>query len=83
MAESVEALHPRTGVIAIRGAFADTTAIDRTNDHFWAIIEDERRGNIGGGDHFAKPGATTAFGTRSRSSACATRRRSPPTMAMR
>ena len=23
----------------------------------WAIIEDERRGNVGGGDHFAKPGA--------------------------
>ena len=57
MAEWVEALTHGPGVIAIRGAFADTTAIDRTNDHFWAIIEDERRGNIGGGDHFAKPGA--------------------------
>ena len=57
MAEWVEALTHGPGVIAIRGAFADTTAIDRTNDHYWAIIEDERRGNIGGGDHFAKPGA--------------------------
>jgi ectoine hydroxylase-related dioxygenase (phytanoyl-CoA dioxygenase family) len=33
------------------------TAIDRTNDHFWAIIEEERLSNVGGGDHFAKPGA--------------------------
>jgi ectoine hydroxylase-related dioxygenase (phytanoyl-CoA dioxygenase family) len=57
MAEWVEALTDGPGVIAIRGAFADTTAIDRTNDHFWAIIEEERKSNVGGGDHFAKPGA--------------------------
>src|SRR5271163_4479813 len=57
MAEWVEALTDGPGIIAIRGAFADTVAIDRTNDHFWAIIEDERRSNVGGGDHFAKPGA--------------------------
>jgi ectoine hydroxylase-related dioxygenase (phytanoyl-CoA dioxygenase family) len=56
-AEWVEALIDGPGVIAIRGAFADTTSIDRTNDHYWAIIEEERRGNVGGGDHFAKPGA--------------------------
>jgi ectoine hydroxylase-related dioxygenase (phytanoyl-CoA dioxygenase family) len=57
MAEWVEALTDGPGIIAIRGAFADMTPIDRTNDHFWAIIEDERRNNVGGGDHFAKPGA--------------------------
>ena len=57
MAEWVEALTDGPGIIAIRGAFADLTAIDRTNHHFWAIIEEERRGNVGGGDHFAKPGA--------------------------
>ena len=57
MAEWVEALTDGPGVIAIRGAFADTGPIDRTNDHFWAIIEEERRNNVGGGDHFAKPGA--------------------------
>lgn len=57
MAEWVEALTDGPGIIAIRGAFADTTAIDAANNHFWAIIEDERRSNIGGGDHFAKPGA--------------------------
>jgi ectoine hydroxylase-related dioxygenase (phytanoyl-CoA dioxygenase family) len=57
MAEWVEALTDGPGIIAIRGAFADTTAIDAANDHFWAIIEQERRSNVGGGDHFAKPGA--------------------------
>jgi ectoine hydroxylase-related dioxygenase (phytanoyl-CoA dioxygenase family) len=57
MAEWVEALTDGPGVIAIRGAFADTGPIDRTNDHFWAIIDEERKGNVGGGDHFAKPGA--------------------------
>ncbi len=56
-AEWVEALTDGPGIIAIRGAFADMTAIDRTNDHFWAIIDEERLGNVGGGDHFAKPGA--------------------------
>ena len=56
-AEWVEALTDGPGVIAIRGAFADMTAIDKANDHFWAIIEEERLNNIGGGDHFAKPGA--------------------------
>jgi len=57
MAEWVEALTDGPGVIAIRGAFADMAPIDGANDHYWAIIEDERRSNIGGGDHFAKPGA--------------------------
>src|SRR5271165_6162887 len=56
-AEWVEALTDGPGVIAIRGAFADMTAIDRANDHFWAIIREERLNNIGSGDHFAKPGA--------------------------
>ena len=57
MAEWVDALTDGPGVIAIRGAFADMTSIDRTNDHFWAIIKEERLSNVGGGDHFAKPGA--------------------------
>jgi ectoine hydroxylase-related dioxygenase (phytanoyl-CoA dioxygenase family) len=56
-AEWVEALADGPGVIAVRGAFADMTAIDKANDHFWAIIEEERLNNVGGGDHFAKPGA--------------------------
>ena len=57
MAEWVEALIDGPGVIAIRGAFADLTAIDQSNAHYWAIIEEERLNNVGGGDHFAKPGA--------------------------
>jgi ectoine hydroxylase-related dioxygenase (phytanoyl-CoA dioxygenase family) len=57
MAEWVEAMIDGPGIIAIRKAFSDTTAIDAANAHFWAIIEDERKSNVGGGDHFAKPGA--------------------------
>jgi ectoine hydroxylase-related dioxygenase (phytanoyl-CoA dioxygenase family) len=57
MAEWVEALTDGPGVIAIRGAFADMGPIDAANDHFWAIIDEERLSNVGGGDHFAKPGA--------------------------
>jgi len=57
MAEWVEALTDGPGIIVIRGAFPDHGAIDRSNAHFWAIIEEERLSNVGGGDHFAKPGA--------------------------
>ena len=57
MAEWVEALTDGPGIIVIRGAFADLAAIDKANAHYWAIIEEERAGNVGGGDHFAKPGA--------------------------
>jgi ectoine hydroxylase-related dioxygenase (phytanoyl-CoA dioxygenase family) len=57
MAEWVEALADGPGIIALRGAFADLAAIDKANAHFWAIIEEERLNNVGGGDHFAKPGA--------------------------
>jgi ectoine hydroxylase-related dioxygenase (phytanoyl-CoA dioxygenase family) len=57
MAEWVEALTDGPGIIVIRGAFADLTTIDKANPHFWAIIDEERLSNVGGGDHFAKPGA--------------------------
>ena len=57
MAEWVEALTDGPGIIVIRGAFAEPTAIDAANANFWAIIEEERLNNVGGGDHFAKPGA--------------------------
>ena len=39
------------------GAFADLTPMDKANAQFWAIIEEEKLNNVGGGDHFAKPGA--------------------------
>jgi len=57
MAEWVEAFTDGPGIIVIRNAFADHAAIDRANDHFWKIIEEERASNVNGGDHFAKPGA--------------------------
>ena len=57
MAEWVEALTDGPGIIVIRGAFADLAAIDKSNAHYWAIIDEERLSNVGGGDHFAKPGA--------------------------
>jgi ectoine hydroxylase-related dioxygenase (phytanoyl-CoA dioxygenase family) len=57
MAEWVEALTDGPGIIVIRRAFADLAAIDQSNAHYWAIIEEERANNVGGGDHFAKPGA--------------------------
>ena len=57
MAEWVEALTDGPGIVAIRNTFADTGAIDKASAHFWAIIEEERRSKVGGGDHFAKPGA--------------------------
>ena len=47
MAEWVEALTDGPGIIVIRGAFADHAAIDKANDHFWAIIEEERKSNVG------------------------------------
>ena len=57
MAEWVEALTDGPGIIVIRGAFPDLAAIDKANAHYWAIIDEERLSNVGGGDHFAKPGA--------------------------
>jgi ectoine hydroxylase-related dioxygenase (phytanoyl-CoA dioxygenase family) len=57
MAEWVEALTDGPGIIVIRCAFADLAAIDRSNAHYWSIIDEERLSHVGGGDHFAKPGA--------------------------
>ena len=57
LAEWVDAFTDGPGIIVIRNAFPDRSAIDKSNAHYWAIIEEERAGNIGGGDHFAKPGA--------------------------
>ena len=83
MAEWVEALTDGPGIIAIRDAFADMTPIDTTNDHFWAIIEDERRTTSAAAIISPSRAPTTASGTRSRSSACAIRPHSPPITATR
>ncbi|MBV9287710.1 MAG: phytanoyl-CoA dioxygenase family protein [Hyphomicrobiales bacterium] len=57
MAEWVEAMAEGPGIVVIRKAFADWGPIDQANAHFWAMIEEERNAHVGGGDHFAKPGA--------------------------
>jgi ectoine hydroxylase-related dioxygenase (phytanoyl-CoA dioxygenase family) len=57
MAEWVEAMTDGPGVIALRGAFEDTAPVDAVTAEFTAMIAEERAGGVGGGDHFAKPGA--------------------------
>jgi ectoine hydroxylase-related dioxygenase (phytanoyl-CoA dioxygenase family) len=57
MAEWVEALMDGPGVILIRKALPDGALIDAANALFWTMIEEERKAHVGGGDHFAKPGA--------------------------
>ena len=57
LAEWVEAMTDGPGVVVFRSAFSDHAAIDASNEHYWAIIEEQHATNSGGGDHFAKPGA--------------------------
>ena len=57
LAEWVEAMTDGPGVIALRGAFDDTAPVDAVTVAFNAMIAEERAGGVGGGDHFAKPGA--------------------------
>lgn len=57
MAEWVEVFASGPGVVVISGAFADTRPIDRASEIFESIIAQEKERQVGGGDHFAKPGA--------------------------
>jgi ectoine hydroxylase-related dioxygenase (phytanoyl-CoA dioxygenase family) len=57
LAEWVEAMTDGPGIVVFRGAFADTAVVDEATTHFWAMINEQRASNTGGGDHFAKPGA--------------------------
>lgn len=45
------------GVAVFKGAYTDTSVIDEATRAFDAIILDEKKNKVGGGDHFAKPGA--------------------------
>jgi ectoine hydroxylase-related dioxygenase (phytanoyl-CoA dioxygenase family) len=56
-AEWVEAMTDGPGIVAFRRAFPDTETLDRSSALFGTMIEEEKAGNVGGGDHFAKPGA--------------------------
>ncbi len=57
MAEWNQIFDTGPGVIAIRGALDDLSVVDRATQVFEALIESEKAGGGGGGDHFAKPGA--------------------------
>lgn len=56
-AEWFAALDSGPGVIALKGAFADTKIIDDTTAVFESIIEQEKLAHSAKGDHFGKPGA--------------------------
>ncbi|WP_375002361.1 phytanoyl-CoA dioxygenase family protein [Aeromicrobium sp. CTD01-1L150] len=58
-AELVRALADGPGVVVIRGAFPDTTVVDRLTDVFDAIIAEEESAGAAPGDHFARPGANS------------------------
>ncbi|SLN48754.1 phytanoyl-CoA dioxygenase family protein [Ruegeria meonggei] len=57
MAEWAHVMNASAGVIALKGAYADTSVIDRATDVFRQIIDDERQSVSGEGDHFAASGA--------------------------
>ncbi|MCR4282950.1 MAG: phytanoyl-CoA dioxygenase family protein, partial [Bauldia sp.] len=57
LAEFVEAMTDGPGAVVMRGAFADTAAVDAATAHFNAMIAEQHATGTGGGDHFAKPGA--------------------------
>jgi ectoine hydroxylase-related dioxygenase (phytanoyl-CoA dioxygenase family) len=52
-----KALSTGPGVIIIRGAYPDTSVVDRVSDVFTSIIDAERASGVASGDHFGKPGA--------------------------
>ncbi|QER87097.1 phytanoyl-CoA dioxygenase family protein [Streptomyces tendae] len=56
-AELVRALTDGPGIVVIRGAFSDTSVVDRTTAVFDALIAQQRASGATAGDHFAKPGA--------------------------
>jgi ectoine hydroxylase-related dioxygenase (phytanoyl-CoA dioxygenase family) len=53
----VRALTDGPGVVALRGAFTDTSVVDRATAAFDAMIADEKAAGGAKGDHFAKAGA--------------------------
>ncbi|MEO8758970.1 MAG: phytanoyl-CoA dioxygenase family protein [Devosia sp.] len=57
LAEWVEAMTDGPGVVAFKGAFADTAPVDAATTLFNEMIAEQHATGTGGGDHFAKPGA--------------------------
>ena len=56
MAEWAYVLHKQSGVIVLRNAYKDTTAIDAASEVYKAIIAKEKASAGGGADHFAAAG---------------------------
>ena len=79
MAELVDVLMDGPGIAVFKGAFADTTVIDRSSEAFAALIEEQKAGGVTGGDHFAPPGANDRFWGALGKLACAAPRCSPTT----
>ncbi len=57
MAEWARVLLTGPGVVALRGAYADTGVLDQATEIYDAIIAEEKAASGGGGDHFAAAGA--------------------------
>ena len=57
LAEWTDIFGHGAGVFAIRNAMDELAVLDRATAIFTSIIEAEKSGSAGGGDHFAKAGA--------------------------
>ncbi|MGC3940368.1 phytanoyl-CoA dioxygenase family protein [Roseobacter sp. EG26] len=57
MAEWAQVLRAGAGVVALKGAYADTAVLDRATRIYEGIIAEEKQGNGGAGDHFAASGS--------------------------
>ena len=78
-AELVHALMDGPGIAVFKGAYQDTTVIDRATAAFNELIDEQKAAGVAGGDHFAPPGRTIGCGTRWRSWLCTVPRFSPTT----
>lgn len=57
MAEWAQVLRNGAGVVALKGAYANTSVLDEATAIYEGIIAEEKLGSGGGGDHFAASGA--------------------------
>jgi ectoine hydroxylase-related dioxygenase (phytanoyl-CoA dioxygenase family) len=57
LAEWAQVLLNGAGIVALKGAYADTAVLDQATVIYEDIIADEKEGPAGGGDHFATAGA--------------------------
>ena len=55
--ELMRALTDGPGIVVFKQAFGDLSVVDRATEAFLAQIAEEKAHGLGGGDHFAKPGA--------------------------